>query len=52
MPYEYPKFEYRRSPDQDTADPVRHPVVITGAGPVGLALAIDLALKQVPVVLL
>ena len=52
MPYEYPKFEYRRSPDQDSADPVRHPVVITGAGPVGLALAIDLALKQVPVVLL
>ena len=52
MPYEYPKFEYRRSPDQDTVDPVRYPVVISGAGPVGLALAVDLALKQVPVVLL
>ena len=52
MPYEYPKFEYRRSPDQDTADPVRHPVVIIGAGPVGLDLTIDPAFKQVSVVLL
>jgi len=52
MPYEYPQYEYRRSPDQDSASPARHPVVIAGAGPVGLALAIDLALKRVPVVLL
>ena len=52
MSYEYPEFEYQRSPDQDAASPVRHPVVIAGVGPVGLTLAIDLALKQVPVVLL
>ena len=52
MPYEYPKFEYRRNADQDAKVPVRHPVVIAGAGPVGLALAVDLALKQVPVILL
>lgn len=45
-------FDYRRSADQDAAAPVRHPVVIVGAGPVGLALAIDLAQRQVPVVLL
>ena len=36
-------FAYRRSPDQDSATPVRHPVVVVGAGPVGLSLAIDLA---------
>jgi len=45
-------FEYARSPDQDAAVPVRHPVVVVGAGPVGLALAIDLAQRKVPVVLL
>jgi 3-(3-hydroxy-phenyl)propionate hydroxylase len=31
---------------------VRHPVVVVGAGPVGLTAAIDLALRAVPVVLL
>jgi 3-(3-hydroxy-phenyl)propionate hydroxylase len=31
---------------------VRHPVVVVGAGPVGLSLAIDLALRGLPVVLL
>ncbi|MES2840332.1 MAG: FAD-dependent oxidoreductase [Pseudomonadota bacterium] len=37
------QFGYERSPDQDAIQPVRHPVVIVGAGPVGLTLAIDLA---------
>ena len=37
------EFGYVRSPDQDSATPARHPVVIVGAGPVGLSLAIDLA---------
>lgn len=39
------RFAYRRSPDQDAPAPVRHPVVVVGAGPVGLSLAIDLALR-------
>ncbi|GAA4358838.1 FAD-dependent oxidoreductase [Variovorax defluvii] len=53
-PLDYQKvtFDYRRHPDQDAATPARHPVVVVGAGPVGLALAIDLAQRQVPVVLL
>jgi 3-(3-hydroxy-phenyl)propionate hydroxylase len=38
--------------DQRAALPVRRPIVIVGAGPVGLALAIDLAQRSVPVVLL
>lgn len=46
------QFAYRRSPDQDAAAPVRHPVVVVGAGPVGLTLALDLARRQVPVVLI
>ena len=45
-------YDYRRSRDQDLRAPVRHPVVVVGAGPVGLAAAIDLALRGVPVVLL
>jgi len=45
-------YAYRRSRDQDAAPPARHPVVVVGAGPVGLTAAIDLALRGVPVVLL
>jgi 3-(3-hydroxy-phenyl)propionate hydroxylase len=50
--YRYEHFPYTRSPDQDAAVPVRRPVVVVGAGPVGLAAAIDLGLQGVPVVLL
>jgi 3-(3-hydroxy-phenyl)propionate hydroxylase len=50
--FETVRFDAERSPDQDAAAPVRHPVVVVGAGPVGLALAIDLAQRGVPVVLL
>jgi 3-(3-hydroxy-phenyl)propionate hydroxylase len=39
------KFAHRRSPDQGRAEPPHHPVVIVGAGPVGLAAALDLAKK-------
>jgi 3-(3-hydroxy-phenyl)propionate hydroxylase len=46
------RFGYRRSPDQDRREPARHRVIIVGAGPVGLSLAIDLAQRGVAVVLL
>ncbi|HKH96980.1 MAG TPA: FAD-dependent oxidoreductase [Beijerinckiaceae bacterium] len=45
-------FPYCRSRDQDRQEPVHHPVVVVGAGPVGLCAAIDLAQRGVPVVLL
>ena len=38
-------FPYRRSADQDRSQPAPHPVVIVGAGPVGLVAALDLARK-------
>jgi 3-(3-hydroxy-phenyl)propionate hydroxylase len=48
------QFGYRRHPDQDqvAVDAAHHPVVVIGAGPVGLSLAIDLAQRGQPVVLL
>ena len=49
--YANPRFPYVRVADQDAAPAVR-PVVVVGAGPVGLALAIDLATRGVPVVVL
>ncbi len=50
--FERALYPYRRSADQDAAAPVRHPVIVVGAGPVGLAAAIDLAQRDVPVVVL
>jgi 3-(3-hydroxy-phenyl)propionate hydroxylase len=48
------QFGYRRHPDQDRSglNAAGHPVVIVGAGPVGLSLAIDLAQRGQGVVLL
>ena len=49
--FETPLYPYARSPDQDAKGPVRRPVVVVGAGPVGLAAAIDLVQHGVPVVM-
>jgi len=46
------QFAYRRSPDQERREPAHHRVIVVGAGPVGLSLAIDLAQRGVSVVLL
>jgi 3-(3-hydroxy-phenyl)propionate hydroxylase len=48
------RFGYRRHADQDRAgaDIAMHSVVVVGAGPVGLSLAIDLAQRGQKVVLL
>ncbi len=46
------EFAFCHSSDQDAAEPVRHPVVVVGAGPVGLSLAIDLAQRGQKVLLL
>ncbi len=50
--FEVPLYPYERSSDQDASMAVRHPVVVVGAGPIGLGVAIDLAQQGVPVVVL
>ena len=50
--YTWPHYAYQRPPELGQAA-VRHvPVVVVGAGPVGLSAAIDAALRGLPVVLL
>lgn len=49
IPATYP---YVRSADQDAAAPVHHPVVVVGGGMVGLAFAVDMATRGMPVLVL
>ncbi|MFK7753042.1 MAG: FAD-dependent oxidoreductase [Sedimentitalea sp.] len=44
-------YPYERVPAQDKG-PQRHPVVIVGGGPIGMAAALDLGLKGTPVLVL
>lgn len=50
--FETPLYPYTHHPDEDAETPVRHKTIVVGAGPVGLAVAIDLAQQGVPVVVL
>jgi len=50
--YTWPRYAYRRAPELDRPGVRRVPLVVVGAGPVGLSAAIDAALRGLPVVLL
>jgi len=50
--YTYPKYGYRRPGELGSTRVRRVPLVVVGAGPVGLTAAIDGALRGLPVVLL
>ncbi|HQY76660.1 MAG TPA: FAD-dependent oxidoreductase [Rhodoferax sp.] len=50
--YTYPEFAYRQSTEQRDGTLARHPVVIIGAGPIGLTQALDLAYRGVPSIVL
>ncbi|MGH6895530.1 MAG: FAD-dependent oxidoreductase [Geminicoccaceae bacterium] len=50
--YQHQRLPYAPPPELSGAPPRRRPVVVVGAGPVGLAAAIDLALHDIDVLLL
>ena len=50
--YRYPEYAYCRAPELGASELRRCPVVVVGAGPVGLAAAIDCAQLGLPVLLL
>ncbi len=50
--YVYPKFGYLRSKEQAEGIVKRHPIVVIGAGPIGLTAALDCAARGQPVVVL
>jgi 3-(3-hydroxy-phenyl)propionate hydroxylase len=50
--YQYEPFEYVTPPEVTSGDAGKYSVAIIGAGPIGLAAAIDLALHGVPSVVL
>jgi 3-(3-hydroxy-phenyl)propionate hydroxylase len=50
--YTWPKYAYRQSDEQRSGKPTRHPVVVVGAGPIGLTAALDCAKRGLDVVVL
>jgi len=50
--FEIPLYPYARHADQDALSPVRRKVVIVGAGPIGLAAAIDLAQQGIEAIII
>ena len=51
MRFDYPAFDYIPPPGLTEREP-RHQVAIIGAGPIGLAMAVDLATRGIPSVVL
>ena len=50
--YTYPEFAYVQSEEQRSGTLKHHPVVIIGAGPIGLTQALDFAYRGIPAVIL
>ena len=46
--YKYPEFDYVQTEEQQEGKAKRHPVIIIGAGPIGLTMALDCAARGIP----
>ncbi len=52
LTYENPVYDYIKSPDQSAAEPVHHPLIVVGAGPIGMGAALDAAVQGMDVLVL
>jgi len=52
LTYNNPVYDYIKSADQSATETIHHPVIVVGAGPVGMAAAIDLGQYGQPVLIL
>ncbi len=52
LTHENPVYDYVRSPDQGAAEPVHHPLIVVGAGPIGMGAALDAAVQGMEVLVL
>ncbi|GAA5234293.1 FAD-dependent oxidoreductase [Verticiella sediminum] len=50
--YQQVEFAYTRPANLERSDPAHHPVIVVGAGPIGLSTALDLARQGIDVLLL
>ncbi len=52
LTYENPVYEYRKTADQSAAEPAHHPLIVVGAGPIGMGAALDAAVQGMDVLVL
>ncbi len=52
LTYQNPVYDYIQSRDQQSDTPAHHPLVIVGAGPIGMAAGIDAGIQGIPAVIL
>lgn len=50
--YENPVYDYTKSPDQEPGNIAHHPLIIVGAGPIGLAAAMEASQAGIPALVL
>ena len=52
LTYENPVYDYIKSPDQEKNSLAHHPLIIVGAGPVGMAAALDAGVQGIKTLVL
>ena len=52
LTYQNPVYDYVKSPDQEVGTTAHHPVIVVGAGPIGMGAAIDAGIHDLDVLVL